>query len=519
GEAASSANERGYEYIPKLVGDHSNLPMTLVMADGAAKGLFVLGQNPVVGAVNSDLVQRGLSKLEWMVVRDFALTETAEFWSQGRIIQKGEFRPEEIGTEVFFLPSAKAAEKDGTVTSTGRLVQWHDVVCDAPGYSRSDLWFIYHLGRILKRMYALSKERKDKPIQVLTWDYPVRGEREEPDAEAVLKEINGYTWPDRKQIKDYHELKDDGSTACGGWMYSGIFPEEGKNKARERVPDPPEDRPQAHLGWAFAWPSNRRTLYNRASADPEGRPWSEKKKMIWWDEAQGEWTGFDVPDFPKAKRPDYRPNWRKKPTGMEAIAGDNPFINIADGRCALFVPSGLKDGPLPTHYEPTETPLENPLYNRNSNPVAKHWPRPGNDYHEVADPRFPHIFTTYRLTELHCGGIATRAMPHTAELQPEAFVEIPPELAGEHDIRTGDWAVISTLRGEIEARALVTDRLRPFTLAGRRVFEIGMPWVYGWKGFARGDIANVLLAIHGDPNVSIHGTKALTCNLQKGRLA
>jgi formate dehydrogenase major subunit len=182
------------------------------------------------------------------------------------------------------------------------------------------------------------------------------------------------------------------------------------------------------------------------------------------------------------------------------------------------VPTGLKDGPLPTHYEPVESPVANPLYRQQHNPTAKLWPRPGNILHAMGDPRFPYVFTTFRLTELHCGGIATRVMPHTAELQPAPFVEIPPELADELGIRHLDWTVLSTLRGEIEVRAMITERVRPFLINGRRVYQIGMPWVFGWEGYAHGDIANVLLAITGDANTSIHTTKAITCNLRPGRL-
>jgi len=518
GEESRADNEWGYQFVPKLTGDVSQLPMTLAMNDGLIKGQFMLGQNPAVGAVNSELVERGFAKLEWMVVRDFALTETANFWKNGHRVRKGEVRPEEIGTEVFFLPTALAGEKDGTVTNTSRLVQWHDVVCEAPGDSRSDLWFIYHLGRRLKELYADSKAPRDRAIQALTWDYPLRGPRQEPDAEAVLREINGYTVADRKQIDSFQKLKDDGSTACGGWMYCGVYPAEGVNKSRSRVPDKPGG-PGSHADWAFAWPANRRTLYNRASADPEGRPWSERKKMIWWDEAKGEWTGTDVPDFTKDLRPDYRPDWSKHPKGMEALSGADPFIMEADGKCMLFVPSGLKDGPLPTHYEPIESPVRNPLYGRQMNPAAHLWQRPGNELHAPEDPNYPYILTTYRLTELHCGGIISRVAPHTAELQPEAFVEIPPELARALGIRHLDWTVLSTLRGAIEVRALVTERIRPFTVAGRTVYQVGMPWVFGWEGYARGDVANVLLAITGDANTSIHSTKAITCNLRPGRLA
>jgi formate dehydrogenase major subunit len=191
----------------------------------------------------------------------------------------------------------------------------------------------------------------------------------------------------------------------------------------------------------------------------------------------------------------------------------------ADGHCQLFVPSGLKDGPLPTHYEPIESPVKNPLYDQQINPTAKIWERPGNELAQPGDPRFPYVFSTYRLTELHCGGIPTRVMPHTAELQPEAFVEVSPELASELGIKHLGWTVISTLRGEIEVKAMVTERVRPFVIDGRTVHQIGMPWVYGREGYARGAIANVLLAITGDANTSIHTTKAITCALRAGRLA
>ena len=518
GGDARADNQWGYQHIPKLTGDVSQLPMTLSMVDGVTKGQFILGQNPVVGAVNSDMVERGLARLDWLVVRDFAMTETANFWQKGRLVQNGELTPATIGTEIFFLPSAMAGEKDGTVTNTSRLVQWHDVVLDAPGDSRSDLWFIYHLGKRLRALYADSTLSRDAAMQALTWDYPERGERAEPDAEAILREINGYTVADRKQVARYHDLKDDGSTACGGWMYCGVYPREGHNVARSRTPDAPGG-PRSHLGWAFAWPSNRRTLYNRASADVDGKPWSERKKMVWWDEGAGKWTGTDVPDFVPTKRPDERPDWSKRPHGMDALGGDAPFIMEADGKCQLFAPSGLKDGPLPTHYEPPESPTANPLYGRQYNPGTKIWARPGNELHAPMDPRFPYVFTTYRLTELHCGGIMGRVTPHTAELQPEAFVEISPELAGELGISHLGWTVLSTLRGEIEVRAMVTQRMQPFTISGRIVHQIGMPWLFGRQGYAHGASANVLLAITGDPNTSIHSTKAVTCAIRPGRLA
>jgi formate dehydrogenase major subunit len=385
---------------------------------------------------------------------------------------------------------------------------------DAPADCRSDLWFFYHLGRRLKRLYRDSKNANDAPIQNLTWDYPTQGPRKEPSAEAVLKEINGYTWPGREQLAKSAEIQEDGSTACGVWIYTGAFPKNDFNKTRSRRADGPGG-PGTHLNWGFAWPDNRRIIYNRASADPSGNPWSERKKYLWWDAGKKEWTGLDIPDFKETKAPDFTPDWSKEPKGMEALDGKSPFTMIADGTRTLFYPSGLKDGPLPTHYEPVESPVRNAFYRQQDNPVAKKWDRDDNAYHKVADPDYPYAITTYRLTEHHSGALPTRMVASTAELQPAGFVEIPPELANEKGIRNLDWVVISTARGEVQARALVTRRLQPFRIDGRLVYQVGMPWHFGWQGYATGDIANDLSAVVGDPNTSIHEGKAFTCNLRK----
>lgn len=512
GDSGTEDNEWGYSWLPKIVGDHSQLPMTLAMKDGLIRGLFLLGQNVVMGGSNSRLVQEGLGNLEWLVVRDTSEIESASFWSHD------ERSPQQIGTEIFLMPASLAGEKAGTFTNTHRLVQWHDQVVDGPGDSRSELWFVYHLGRRLKELYAGSTAPKDQPILNVTMDYPTEGPRQEPSAAAVLKEINGYTWPGRQQLSDPSELKDDGSTACGCWLYVGAHPENNHNQTRSRIADGPSGS-GAHLNWAFSWPANRRTLYNRASADPQGRPWSERKKLIWWDNAQGQWTGSDVVDFEKDKPPTFCPDWDSKPAGMDAISGADPFIMMPDGRGHIFVTSGLKEGPLPTHYEPIESPVRNVMYPRQqASPTAKKWDRPGNRLHEIADPAYPYAFTTYRLTEHHTGGAPTRLIPSTAELQPEGFAEVPPELAEQLGVRNLDWVVISTARGEIETKVLVTERLRPFDMDGRRIYQIGMPWHFGWEGYATGDIANVLTAIVGDANTSMHENKALTCNLRKGRI-
>jgi formate dehydrogenase major subunit len=517
GDAATPETGWGYGWIPKIMGDHSQLPMMLSIQDETIRGLLLIGQNPVVGGHNTHMIRKALPNLEWMVVRELFENETASYWYKSPEVERGELRPEDIETEIFMMPAALPGEKEGSFTNTHRLIQWHDKVVEPPGDCRSETWFFYHLGRRLKAMYADSTDPKDDPIKHLAWDYPASGPIQEPEVEAITREINGYTLPDREQIGNFPELKADGSTACGCWIYAGVYPKEGHNQARARKPDAP-DGPGTHLDWGFAWPANRRVMYNRASADPDGNPWSERKRYVWWDAEQKQWTGKDVPDFEKTKAPDYQPDWSKHPKGMDAIDGHSPFIMQSDGKSHIFAPSALKDGPLPTHYEPIESPVKNPMYGQQDNPATKKWERDDNRYHRVGDPRYPYIMTTYRLTEHHSGGIPTRMVAVTAELQPEGFAEIPPELAREKGIENLDWVTISTARGEIETKALVTDRLRPFEIDGQQVYQIGMPWHFGWQGYATGDIANTLTAIVGDPNTTIHEGKAFTCDLRKGRL-
>ena len=515
GDVATPQNEWGYQWVPKIIGDHSQEPMMLAIADGVIRGLLLIGQNPVVGGHNSRLVRKALANLEWMVVRETFENETASFWYKS---PQAPLPPEAIKTEIFLMPAALPGEKEGSFTNTQRLIQWHEKIVEPPADCRSDLWFMFHLGNRLKKLYANSTDAKDDPIRNITWDYPTKGPNDEPSADAILKEMNGYTWPDHMQIDDFKELKNDGSTACGVWIYTGVYPRNDFNHSRSRQPDPP-DGPGTHLNWAFAWPSNRRIMYNRASADTHGEPWSERKRYLWWDAEKKEWVGKDKPDFSSSKSPDYQPDFATGPLlGNDAHDGKSPFMMSADGKAWLFVPSGLKDAPLPTHYEPVESPVANPMYNQQDNPPTRKWPRPDNVYHKVADPDYPYVITTYRLTEHHSGAIPTRFVPTLAELQPEGFAEIPPELADEKGIASLDWIVISTARGEIETRALVTDRLGPFEINGRRVYQIGMPWHFGWQGYATGDIANVLSAIVGDPNTTIHEGKAFTCNLRKGRV-
>ncbi len=539
GEAANEEDgHRCYHWLPKTIGDHSHLATSYHMLDGKVRGYLLMGENPAAGSTNARMQRKALEQLDWMVVRDLHEVESAAFWYK----QSG-FGPEtepvdsnKIKTEVFLLPAAASTEKEGCFTNTQRLIQWRDKVVDPPGDARSDLWFVYHLGKRLKELYADSAEPRDRGLQALIWDYdreaPEPGSRilDEPDALLVLKEINGYyvrppTRPDTgngeqrvytlrvaPHVPGFTVLKSDGSTACGSWIYSGVYPASGNNRSASRNPEG-----HTFMGWGFAWPANRRILYNRASADPQGRPWSERKKYVWWDEEQQQWTGVDVPDFPVNKPPDYTPP--PAAVGMDAHSGSDPFIMKPDGKGWLFASKGLKDGPLPTHYEAAESPVHNALYHQQSNPAAKYYrDRADNRLAAVGDPNYPIVITTYRLTEHHVSGPMTRWMPWLNALQPSLFAELSPDLAAERKMKHGEWIIISTPRGEIEARAMVTRRMRPLHISGRVIHQIGLPFHWGFQGKSTGSITNDLTHMVLEPNVSIEEAKAFTCNVRPGRL-
>jgi formate dehydrogenase major subunit len=514
GEAATRDNDFGYAWHPRILGDHSHLAMFAAMNAGKVKGMLLIGQNPAT-SINAKMERAGLRQLDWLAVKDNWVHESANFWKSAPEIKNGEVKVQDIKTEVFFFPSTQVAEYEGSFTNTQRMLQWHFKAADPPGDCRTDMWFTYQLGKRLKKLYADSTLSRDEGFQKLLFDYESdeEGERKigEPDAKKILKEINGYYSDDPgKHLPGFSELKDDGSTTCASWIYCGVFPAPDKNLAARKQPDPP-GQPGAQLNWGYAWPANRRLLYNRASADLDGKPWSERKKWVWWDGQR--WTGYDVPDFVITKPP----NALAKPggIGLDAHSGANPFIMKPDGVGWLYVPSGLVDGPLPTHYEPAESPVQNPLYKQQSSPVLKYWKSPGNPLSTVGDPRYPHVMTTYRLTEHYLAGAMSRWNPWLTELQPELFVEISPELAEEKSIANLDWVRISSPRGQVRAKALVTRRMRPLNINGKTLHQVGMPWHWGYEGLVTGDVVNELTALVGDPNVSIHEGKAFVCNVEK----
>jgi formate dehydrogenase major subunit len=515
GDAATADNDFCFDYLPRLTGSHSTYETVMAQLDGLCKGYFLMGENPAVGSANTKMQRLAMSKLDWMVVRDFSLIESATWWKDGPEIESGELRTEDIGTEVFFFPATAHTEKDGSFTNTNRYVQWHWQAVEPDGDARSDLWFMYHLGRILREKLAGSTDERDRPLLDLTWDYPTKGSIAEPDAEAVQAEINGFG-PDGEPLSGYTELKDDGSTSCGCWIYCGVRAD-GVNQAARKKPHTEQDWIAAE--WAWAWPMNRRILYNRASADPDGKPWSKRKALVRWDGRRKKWVSPDVVDFEPTKPPSYRPD--PDATGPDGLSGVDPFIMQSDGKGWLYVPAGLQDGPLPTHYEPQDSPFDNLLYGQRRNPVRQVFSREHNRYHpsgsEPGADVFPYVVTTYRLTEHFTAGGMSRWTPYLAELQPEFCCEVSPELAAERGLTHLGWATIVTARNAIEARVLVTERMAPIRLDGHVVHQIGLPFHWGPNGYSTGDAANELMHISLDPNVHIQEDKAFTVDIRPGR--
>ena len=437
---------------------------------------------------------RALRKLDWLVVRDFQLIETAEFWRA---------QAADVATEVFFFPAATHTEKDGTFTNTQRLLQWHHKAVDPPGDCRSELDFLFHLGWRLKRAYAASRDPKDRPIQDVTWDYPVEGAIAEPDAEAVLREINGYTVARRARVVEGSpscRMTDRRPAAAGST--AALTP---AASTRPRA----ANRTRSRAGWRRNGPGRGRRIAACSTTapppTPRASPGPSVRSTSGGTTRKSEWTGYDTPDFIKDRPPSFRP--AEGARGTAAISGIDPFLMNLDGKAWIFVPKGLQDGPLPTHYEPQESVIRNPLYGQQCNPRRMEWKRPENRYHKAwGDPEFPYILTTYRLTEHHTAGGMTRWLSWLSELQPDMFCEVSPELAAEKGLVNGGWATITTARAEIEARVLVTERVPPLRLNGRIFHQIGVPYHWGNTGRVTGDSANELIAFVGDRIVDPRST-------------
>ena len=520
GDAATADNDYCFDYLPRLTGDHGTYQTVMDMLEDKIEGYMLLGQNPAVGSAHGKMQRLAMSHLKYLVVRDLNMIESATFWKDSPEIATGELVTKDIGTEVFFFPAASHVEKDGSFTQTQRMLQWHHKAVEPPGACRSDLHFFFHLGRMLREKVATSTLPRDRPLQDLVWDYPV-DDKGEPSAEAVLQEINGSHLTGEhagEMLRSYTEMKADGSTAGGCWIYTGVYAGSVNQAARRK---PGQQQSWVAPEWGWAWPANRRVLYNRASADPDGKPWSERKALVWWDAEKQSWTGHDVPDFPADTAPDYRPE--PGAGGPKGLAGDDPFIMQGDGKAWLFAPTGLLDGPLPTHYEPQESPVSNAFYRQQANPTRQVFRRKDNLQNPSGAAAgaevFPYVFTTYRLTEHHTAGGMSRFLPYLAELQPEFFCEISPALASERKLEHMGWATIVTARTAIEARVMVTDRVVPLQVGGHTIHQVGLPYHWGVGGGAivSGDSANDLFGVTLDANVHIQESKVASCDIRPGR--
>jgi formate dehydrogenase major subunit len=502
GAAATPQNDFAYQYLPKLdVPAYDVLRYFEMMHQGKVTGYFCQGFNPLLAFPNRQKIVESLSRLKWLVTMDPLETETSRFWEN-----HGEYNnvnPASIQTEVIQLPSTCFAEDDGSLVNSGRWMQWHWAGGTPPGEAKHDTWIMAQIYLRLRALYEKEGGPFPDPILHMTWSYQ---DPNEPSPEELAKELNGYAvetlydpadatkmvLEKGKQVVNFSVLRDDGTTACGCWIYAGCFNEAGNNMARRDNSDP--DDTGAYPNWSFSWPLNRRILYNRASADLQGNPWDPSRKLIAWDGTK--WSGYDVPDIAPTAKP-----------------GDvGPFIMNQEGVSRLFARGLMREGPFPVHYEPFEAPIANVVAPKiRGNPVARIFQ---SDVAQFAtSEEFPYAATSYRLTEhFHYWTKHNRV---NATLQPEFFVEISEQLAAEKGIAHGGWVRVWSKRGEVKAKAVVTKRIKPLICDGKPVHVIGIPLHWGFTGQARkGWGPNSLTPFVGDANIETPEYKAFLVNIE-----
>jgi formate dehydrogenase major subunit len=497
GEKATKDNEFAFDHLPKPAGNASWITIFDQALQGKMEGLILNGMTASSIGPDANQVQEALGKLKWLAVMDAFPTTSSEFWHAPGV------DPSKVRTEVFVLPASHWIEKDGSFTNSGRWLQWKDQVLQPEGESRHDHWLLADLFLRVRELYRSESGQFPDPVMDLTLPYR---DPAKPALDEIAREVNGQDIASGKRLDTFKDLKDDGSTAAGNWIYTGSYPEAGNMmKRRKGVQDPKRNDPTGmgfYPEWAWSWPANRRVLYNRASADPDGKPWDPKRPGITWDADEKLWVG-DVPDY----LPDADPKDDKSPL---------PFIMTGEGVGRLFS-NGLADGPFPEHYEPIESPIANPLHPKvSSSPAAflydKVAGRPSR-FGTVDD--FPYVATSYRLTEHE--HYITQHVEQLVALQPEAFVEIPDELARQKGIDTGDMVRVRSRRGKMEVRALVTKRLGALTIDGRKTFQIGIPIHFGYVGIKTSEhwLANALTPFVGDATVRTPEFKSFLVDLEK----
>ncbi len=501
GKAATADNNWAYDWLPKLDIPLYDIIAAFEMMDkDEMNGYICQGFNPLQAFPDKGKIRRSLGKLKYLVVMDPLDTETSRFWEN--FGPKNPSDPASIQTEVFQLPTTCFAEENGTLVNSARWLQWHWKAAPPPGEAQSDIWIMTNLFHRLREMYRKDSGAFPDPLLNLTWDYtdPV-----DPDPEEIAKEMNGRALVDLKdangqtlvkagqQLDGFAQLRDDGTTMSGCWIFSGSYTEKGNQMARRDATDPREAGIAPN--WAWAWPANRRILYNRASADPSGKPWNPAKSVIEWNGSK--WVGLDVPDY----------------TAAAPSENVGPFIMNNEGMGRLFALDQMVEGPFPEHYEPFESPSENVLHPKvRNNPAARVYADDRANFGTSTD--FPYVGTTYRLTEqFH---FWTKHALINAILQPEEFVEIGEALAKEKGIEQAGWVRVSCKRGAMICKAYVTKRIKPMTVDGKPTHVVGVPLHWGFTGLARkGYGANTLTPSVGDANTQTPEFKAFLVNVEK----
>ena len=509
GDAATKQNDWAFNYLPKVDRDYSWTHLWNDMYNGSVKGMLAFGMNGVAIGPDTNKNIDALKKAEWLVVGEIYADETSEFWKSPRVLAQGDQK--QIQTTVYRLPCAGFAEKDGSFTNSARWLLWKNTAVPLPGDCRLDHGIVAQIFLKVRELYKKEGGKFPDPILNLTWGY---SEPENPPLFEVLKEMNGKALADledpatKQQIKTGQQLpgfawlKDDGTTSCGIWIYSGAYTEAGNQTARRDPSDP--SGMGVHPGWGWSWPANRRVLYNRASCDVAGKPWDPSRKQVWWNEDSKKWVGDDVPDF-KADSPP------KDHMG--------PFIMNAEGVGRIFAPlAAFADGPFPEFYEPIESPLANLLHpERSTNPVVTKFKDADDKFGTVKD--FPVICTTFRLTEHY--HYWTKNNPMNVQLVPEPFIEMAAEMADEMGIRGGEHVKVSSARGEYIAKAMVTKRIKSMLIDGKKTYQIGIPIHWGYRGISEDDgrtardLANQLTHTATDPNAHTPEFKGFLVKVEK----
>lgn len=485
GSAATKENDFCFDWLPKAAKPTPHIVLFEDMYAGKLKGGFFFGTNPVVGGPNASKEAKALERLDWLVAIDLWETDSSIFWKRKGV------DPKSIKTEVFLLPAASSVEKEGSISNSGRWAQWRYKAMNPVGESKSDLDIVDIIYKEVKALYAKEGGKFPDPILKANWNYTNEDEHE-PDPNLVAKEINGYIWDSKEQMESFMDLKNDGSTACGNWVYCGSYTEDGNMMARRENSDTSQK-----LGmfpeWAWCWPLNRRIAYNRAAVDRKGDPWDENRWVVKWTGSK--WKGDVVDGGPKF--------------GPEA---KNPFIMNSEGVGKLFS-NGVVDGPFTEHYEPMESPVSNLMNSQRLNPATVILDSVKGEFGDAS--RFPYVGTSYRVVEHWQAGAMTRNLPWLTELVPDMFCEISPSLAVKKGIKNGDMVKIRSQRGAISAMALVTDRIQPWKVNGRDVEMVGMIWHFGAGCAVSGDSCNTLTPHIGDANTMIPEYKAFLVDIEK----